>query len=203
MSVSTRLSRADLERLHKRFLALLPRIQLHAQIYFRSVKCPHKKEDCLAETVGLAYQWFLRLAQRGKDAAQFPSALAALAARAVRSGRRLCGQERARDALSWQAQQRHDFTVGKLPDFSTLHGTPLAEALRDSTRTPPPDAAAFRCDFPAWLATLSERDRRLVQDMAQGERTRHLARTYRLSPARISQKRRAYSTDWKQFHGEA
>jgi hypothetical protein len=192
-----------LERLHERFLALLPRIQLHAQIYFRSVRCPDKREDCVAETVGLAYQWFVRLAQRGKDAAQFPAALASLAARAVRSGRRLCGQERARDALSALAQQRHGFTVGKLPDFSTLHGTPIEEALRDNARTPPPEAAAFRCDFPAWLATLSDRDRRLVQDMAQGERTQRLARKYRLSPARISQKRRAYHADWKQFHGEA
>jgi hypothetical protein len=55
------------------------------------------------------------------------STLATVAARAVRSGRRVCGQERAKDELSALAQQRHGFVVEKLPDCSTSAGTP-AEA---------------------------------------------------------------------------
>ena len=39
-----------LESLHAGFLALLPRIELHARIYFRYLKCPHGKEDAVATT---------------------------------------------------------------------------------------------------------------------------------------------------------
>src|SRR5262249_26223973 len=72
---------------------LLPRILLHAQVSFRHLKCPHKKEDAIAETVALAWAWYVRLARKGKDAARFASALASYAARAAKSGRRLCGQK--------------------------------------------------------------------------------------------------------------
>ena len=101
----------------------------------------------------------------------FPTALATYAARAVRSGRRVTGQLKAKDAMNPHAQQRRGFCVGKLPDFSTLSDNPLQEALIDNTQTPPPEQAAFRIDFPAWLDTHSKRDRRMILDMAQGERT--------------------------------
>ena len=79
--------------------------------------------------VALSWKWFLRLAQRGKDPTQFPSAIASYAARAVRSGRGVCGQENGKDVLSPLAQRRHRFTVGKLPDHETLSDNPLCDAL--------------------------------------------------------------------------
>ncbi len=127
---------APLSPLHASFLAILPRILQHGRIYFRHLKCHHRKEECLAEMRGLCWKWFIRLAEKGKDATQFASALASYAAKAVRSGRRVCGHEKARDVLSPVAQQRHGFAVGKLPDFSTLDGNPLEEALIDNTVSP-------------------------------------------------------------------
>ena len=50
--------------------------------------------------------------------------------------------------LSPLAQQRKGFTVGKLPDYGTLNGTPLEEALHDNTRSPVPEQVCFRLDFP-------------------------------------------------------
>jgi hypothetical protein len=93
-------ARPDLVALHAEFLSLLPRIERHGRVYFRDVRCPHKKEDFLAEMAALAWKWYVRLARRGKDVTRFPSALASYAARAVRSGRRLCGKEKAKDVLS-------------------------------------------------------------------------------------------------------
>ena len=55
----------------------------------------------------------------------FVCALAAYAARAVNRGRRVCGHEKAQDVLSPVAQRKHGYAVGKLPDFSTLDGSPL------------------------------------------------------------------------------
>src|SRR4051812_40873880 len=93
-----------LDALHARFLALVPRIELHGRVYFRHVKCPQKRADAIAEMVALCWKWFVRLALQGKDASQFPSALARFAACAVHSGRRLCGQEKSKDVLSPVAQ---------------------------------------------------------------------------------------------------
>jgi hypothetical protein len=59
-----------------------------------------------AEVVAICWRWFRALAHRGRDAAEFASALAGYAARAVRSGRRLVGQEAVNDALSPLAQRR-------------------------------------------------------------------------------------------------
>ena len=58
--------------LHIVFLALLPRIERHGRVYFRHVKDPARKEEFIAEMVGLAWKWCRRLAQRDKDVLRFP-----------------------------------------------------------------------------------------------------------------------------------
>lgn len=186
-------------RARARFLIILPRIRRHATIYFRRVRCPHHQEDLVAEAVALAWKWFVRLEERGKDATRFPSVLATFAARAVRCGRRVCGQLPARDVLSEAAQQRHGFAVGKLPDCSTLNGNPLEEALTDNTQTPPPDQVQFRIDFPTWVGTHTRRHRRMIGDMAMGERTILIAKNYKLSQARVSQLRRQFAEHYREF----
>ena len=110
-------SLARAARLQQTFVAdILPRVEAHGRVYFRHVRCPHQREELLAEMVGLCWKWFLRLVRRGKDVLQFVSALASYAARAVRSGRRVCGRERRKEVLSPVAQRRHGFAVGRLPD---------------------------------------------------------------------------------------
>lgn len=189
----------SVEDLHTVFLKVLPRIETHARIFFRDVRCPQERDERVAETIALAWKWFVRLAARGKDMSTFVTRFIALAALGVRCGRRLCGQEPARDVMSDLAQRRHRFVVGKLPDYDTLEGNALTEALHDNTRTPPPDAAAFRCDFPEWLFALPERDRQLAIDMARSETTKHLAAKYGLSTARVSQLRREFKEGWTEF----
>ena len=188
--------------LHARFLAILPRIERHGEVYFRHVKCPHRKEELLAEMYALCWKWFVRLDRRGKDVLGFVSALATYAARAANSGRRVCGHERAKDALSPLARRKHGFAVQALPDYSPLSGNPLEEALTDNTASPVPEQAAFRLDFPAWRLAHCERDRRLIDLLLLGERTKDVSREFGLSQGRISQKRRALHDDWRRFHGE-
>jgi hypothetical protein len=188
--------------LHAAFLSLLPRVESHARIYFRHLKCPHRKADAIAETVAIAWRWFLRLVEMGKDAAQFVSTFAVLAARHVRSGRKLCGQEKSKDVMSPLAQQRYSFTVSPLPEGNSLEGNVFDEALRDNTRSAVPDQVAFRVDFPDWLASLSERDRRVVEQLILGERTRDVARRFGISPGRVSQLRREFHLAWLAFCDE-
>jgi hypothetical protein len=79
---------------------------------------------------------------------------------------------------------------------------PLAEALIENTVSPVPDQVAFRCDFPGWTKTRTCRDRRMIHEMARGERTKDLAHRFKLSPARVSQLRQQFHDDWQRFIGD-
>lgn len=188
--------------LQERFLALLPCLERRWRAAFGHLRCRDRRQEALHEMLALAWQWHVRLARRGKDATHFPNALARFAAQAVHSGRRLCGQEKTKDVLSPLAQRRRGFTVGKLPDVSTLGGNPLAEALIENTATPVPEQVSFRLDFPCWRRRHRARDRQLIDQMLQGTRTLELARQFGLSAARISQLRRAFHADWLHFLSE-
>jgi hypothetical protein len=205
----------SLDQLHARFLAIVPRIELHAHISFRDVTCAAQKADCIAETIALCWRWFQRLAEQGKDAREFVSALAGYATWAVRSGRRLCGQLRANDVLSELAQRRHGFAVQPLSSsdptswaarsgtaHSQQHGIAYAERLRDNTVTPPPEAAAFRIDFPQFLHTLTDRDRRLAEYLSLGHPAAKAADRFGLSPGRVTQLRQRWCQEWRAFQGE-
>jgi hypothetical protein len=198
--VTTPTHPAALSRLQVAFLAsVLPKVVSHGRVYFRHLKSADRKEEYIAEMVALSWRWHLRLAERGKDATQFPTAIATFAARAVRSGRKLAGMDRARDVLSPQAQQRQGFAVGKLPDCSALDGSPLHEALHDNTQSPVDEQVCFRIDFPSWRASRTERDRRVLDDLMVGERTSDVAGKHGLSPGRVSQLRREFHYDWEFF----
>jgi hypothetical protein len=189
--------------LHSGFLALLPRIRRRAEIAFHFLRCPAERADCVADAVALAWAWYRRLAQRGKDAANFAAALATFAARAVKAGRRVAGSESAKDVLSVTAKLRHGVKVLRLPERVDRANPGWREALAGNVRTPPDEQAAFRLDFPAWLATRTDRDRRLIADLAVGERAGDVARKFGLSAARVSQLRQEYCVDWSRFCGEA
>jgi hypothetical protein len=203
------------EALHAHFLAILPRIEAHAQVRFAFLRCPGKRDDAVAEVVALCWCWFRRLVAQGKAIDQFVSVLADYAVRHVKSGRRLCGQEKAKDVLSPRAQRLKGFAVERLPSsillshnalYSDPHSKDLIDAfeerLRDNTQSPVPTQAAFRIDFPAWLSQLGARNREIAQDMALELGTFELAQRHNISAGRVSQLRRELHLDWRQFHGE-
>jgi hypothetical protein len=200
--------------LHAAFLAILPRVEQHGRIYFRHLG-PHRKADAIQEMRGLAWKWFLRLHERGRDPAEFVTTFATLLARAVNSGRRLAGMERSKDVMNPATQRRRGFRVEPLPSSTRtsheeLYASPIGQALldafeerlRDNTVTPPDEQAMFRIDFADWLRTLTARERRLIRAMSRNERTLDLSREFELSPSRISQLRREFWLDWHRFLGD-
>jgi len=187
-----------LDALQAGFLAILPRIERHGQVVFRHLpSC--KKEEAIQEMCCLAWKWYCRLVERGKNIAEFSSGLADFVARNIKRGRRLCGEEGARDVLSPFVQQRHGFAV----KTHGRHGSVLADALTDNTATPPDEQAAFRIDFLDWQASYGERDLNIMDDLMRGERTGAVSRKFGLSPGRVSQLRRSYAEDWQRFQGES
>jgi hypothetical protein len=185
--------------LQSRFLALLPKLERHGRICFRHLRCLHQRAEAQAEMVALAWHWFVRLARRDKNPEAFVTVLASFAARAVASGRRLCGQEAAKDVLSPLAQRRHGFAVQKLHPYSASLRSPWEEAVRDNTQTPVPEQVVFRVDFPAWRGIQTERNRQIIDQLLMGEPTGSVARIFDLSPGRVAQLRREFHDDWLQF----
>jgi hypothetical protein len=198
--------------LHARFDLILPRIELHGRIYFRHLRCPHRQADAIQEMRALAWKWFVRLAEKGKNPADFMATFVGFLARAVKSGRRVAGMLKAKDVMNPLAQQRHHFKVEPFPfahraDHERLYSDPRGqelhdayqERLKDNTITPVPEQVAFRIDWPAWLATLTARERRMIRLMARNERTLDLSKQFDVSPARISQLRREFHEDWLRF----
>jgi hypothetical protein len=68
-------------------------------------------------------------------------------------------------------------------------------------RTPVPDQAAFRIDFPIWLASLPSRNRRIAEALALGHSPKKVARRFRLSPNQIRSLRRGFYLSWRKFRG--
>src|SRR4051812_81586 len=63
------------------------------------------------------------------------------------------GQLKSKDAMNELTQARCGFIVATLPEYETMEGNPLMEALKDNRQTPPDEQATFRIDFPAWQGT--------------------------------------------------
>ena len=107
--------------------------------------------------------------------------------------------------LSPVAQVRHDFAVARLPDRAgvpTPDSKPdaFADALADNTKSRVPDQVAFRLDFPRWRRTFRTRDRKVLDALMTGGRTDEVADRFGISPARVSQLRRAFEQSWAAFH---
>jgi hypothetical protein len=192
------------------FLALLPKIRTCAFLYFRHIPCPDTKADKVAETIALAWKWFLRLEEQGKDVARFPSVFVGYLTRAVGCGRRVCGLERGRDVLNPIAQRRNGFKVESLPTslrnslenlYAHAQGQTLQDAfeerLRDNTQSPVPDQAAFRVDWPTYFNSLTDRDRRLAEFLALGHTAKQAAYAFGISAARVTQLRQRWCREWR------
>lgn len=195
-------SNAPFAHLHAAFLTLVPILKRQASFIFRYIDCPDTRENAITETIGLGWKWFVGLAERGKDARDFPVAFATLAARSVKSGRGVCGQESSKDVHSHLARKRRGFQVERLQERGLDDDIGWQQALHDNTATPVPDQVVFRLDFPAWLSRLSDREERIAKQMAIGEKTSCLAKKFGLSWGRISQLRHELHDDWNEFQGD-
>jgi len=146
---------------------LLPKIESHARVFFRHIRCDDQRADKIAESVAVAWQWYRRLAERGKDVNQFLITFIRLAARAVRSGRRLCGMERAKDVLSPRAQRRHGFRAEPLPQ-STRRSHDCLHSLIRGLATKRSWRCRHRCRAAALNSPPGRRSRRSALFLSVG-----------------------------------
>ena len=199
---------------HHDFLALAPVVERHARVAFRALDGA-AREEAVAEAVAAAFAAHVALKARDRDPAAFPSTLATYSVLRVKDGRHVGGRSSSRDVLSRKAQQRRGFRVEPLPAPARTAGEglyarargrreqrALEECLRDNRQTPVPDQVAFRIDFAAFLATLTERDRRMALALAEGHPAKQVARRFGLTPGRVTQLRQRWRREWLAFQEE-
>ena len=187
-------------RMQQRFVSMLPAIQQQAAHRLRNYP-QHEQEELMAEVVVLAFCMFAMLAKRGRIDLAYPTPLAAYGCRQALAGRRAGASLNVNDVTSRHCQQRKQIRVERLDRFDTKRGE-WREAVVEDHRTPVPDQAAFRCDFPEWLKTLTRRQRQIAETLASGEGTTRTAKRFKLSLGRISQLRRELHDAWCRFHGD-
>ena len=199
--------------IHADFMPLKAIVERHARIAFRHLAAADR-DEATSEALAATYASFVRLKIRGRDPAKdFPTRLAICGVWHVQRGRHIGGHTNAKDVMCWKAQRRHNFRVHSLTGANRRHlcerrvqsqGQPdtFEEILQENMRSSPADQAAFRVDFPIWLATRGQRDRERIHDLILGERTTDIAKKYRISLGRVSQKRRQLHRAWEKFHDE-
>lgn len=185
---------------HQGFLAMLPAIETHARIMFRNLDAA-AREEAVQEVVCNALAAYVRLVQLDKVSLAYPSVLARFAVAQTRDFRKVGGRLNCRDVLSEHCQRRKGIVVERLDKFDAEDGQWI-EAVVEDHRTPIPEQAAFRCDFPVWLSRLPRRNRRVAQALSVGRTTGEVAKRFRVSPGRVSQLRRELQQSWQAFHNE-
>jgi len=186
---------------HAQFLAMLPVIVMHARFIFQH-RDPEARDEAVQEVVANACQAYARLVERGRTGVTTPFVLAWYGIRQYREGRRVGTPLNIKDVSSPYCQQRRGLTVERLDRYDGEEGC-WKEVLVEDRHSTPADLAASRIDFPAWLATLAKRDRRIALKLASGESTGRTARQFKLSKGRISQMRKQLKEAWDAFVGDA
>ena len=183
------------------FLKMLPAIERRARITFRHLK-GDDRDEAVQETICNACLAYARLVDRGRADVATPSSLVLYAAAQFRDGRRVGSPLNINDVCSVYCQRRKGVKVQPLSRWNDGAGEWRDILVEDKTATPA-DLAASRIDFPAFLATLSRRDRRLAEKLATGESTSQAAKLFRISAGRVSQLRQELKRAWERFHEPA
>ena len=76
------------------------------------------------------------------------------------------------------------------------------ERLQENRRTPVPEQAAFRIDWPEFMRSLSQRDRHLAAFLSMGNSGKEAAEKFHLSPGRVTQLRQGWCREWRARQGE-
>jgi hypothetical protein len=181
------------------FLQMLPILNRYARFAFRRLRC-EAREDAIGETIANCLCVYRRLYSRNELHRAFASPLVRYAVAQYHDGRRVGTSCSSRDVYSTRARLEGDIEIHSLGTSSDQCEEWL-ECLTDNRRTPVPDQAHFRIEFPRWLGTQTNRNRQIAETLALGHSTGEVARRFNISAARVSQIRRELYESWTEFTG--
>ncbi len=182
---------------HAGFLKMLPRIERSARVAFRSLRAD-VRDDAVGEVIANCLSAYHRLYERSELHRAFASPLVRFAVAQYHAGRRVGTSQCGRDLYGTRTKKDGRVEIRSI-------GTPMEqrqawmECLTDNRRTPVPDQAHFRLEFPRWLRMQTRRNRQIAERLSLGYSTAEVARKFSVSPGRISQIRRELHDSWQTF----
>jgi len=180
---------------------MLPVILAHARYAFRLLT-PEAKAEAVQEVICNALSAFVRLVELHKTELAYPTVLALYGIRQTRDHRKVGSKLNVRDVMSPHCQAKKGIVVERLDQYDKDEECWREILVADRTCTPA-ELAASRIDVPAWLATLTPRDRKIAMQLGSGENTGTAAKKFNMSAGRVSQRRREMAQSWSEFIGDA
>jgi hypothetical protein len=183
----------------EKFVGMLPTIRRVARRAF-SDRDPEGQQEAIAEAIAASYAMFVALVARGRESLAYAVALAGYAVKRVSVGRMTATPSNCKDVSSRHCQLRSGLTLERLDRFDHREHA-WEEVVVEDRRAGPAEIACARLDIQEWFRRLTPKDRKIARYLAAGNTTTDAARRFRVSAARISQKRRQFLEGWKSFQG--
>ena len=183
------------------FLRMLPAIRKHAHIAFRLYDREYRDELVQAVLCNVCCA-LARLAELDRLDLAYASVLARYGVAQVRAGRMTGGSLNFNDITSCYCQRMKDVALERLDKYNDEEEA-WEEVLVPDDTCSPAELAASRIDFPAWLRTLSRRDRQLARFLAVGNRTREAAMQVRHERGYFISAPPQLQESWREFTGES
>ena len=143
-------------------------------------------DDVLQELSSIAYELYLSLVRKGKQA--FYTPIMRYAIGRFKEGRRFLGSDSV-DVLAERTRQlgRTDVCTGDILYSLTDRRANVTESIH------------FHIDFEDWYQKQSAKDKRIINLLAMGESPSDVARACDVSPAAITYRRRYYGKSWDEY----
>jgi len=150
---------------------------------------PDRREEAVQNTLCLAWKFFHRLFHQGRANPGILKSVLWYAIRQTKSKRTIQGTSRSKDALQYRERGRVKF---EQTDLDGLIGR----------STPVPEQVSFRMDVPAFLSTLTTRQRIMAHELAVGMTTSEVAKRHGVTPGAVSQFRKRFKDYYDAFFAE-
>lgn len=170
------------------FSAIVPDLIKMASVQFRDLD-PDARDEAVANTLALTWHGYVSIIRQGRgDEPGIVRSILWYSVKQTRAGRSV--------PTGIPAKPKDVFVYARRGRIK-LESVELREYVSDET--PVPDAVAFRLDFPAFLATLSDRQREVAVDLLSGMGTGECAAKHLVTPAAISQTRARIADQYAEF----
>jgi hypothetical protein len=146
-----------------------------------------RKEEAVQETVAITWRECQKLFERGENVVALLGRIIEFAAKGVRGGGRLVGQQPIRDVMS--PARRHGHCVGEPREH---------ERVEPSSA----DQVAVSVDLEEWLATLDPRRREIAEQLVSGLNTADVGRRRGVTRAAIYLVPKDLIAAWEEHFGE-
>ena len=189
------------EAIQARFLEQYPRIHQLASFQHRRLH-GDPRDEAIAETIARTWKAYLEKALSGLDPTLLLKSMVHYAALHVRAEKRIAGTYTG-DVMSRANRTQHNYQIAQLP---TSDDEETAGEVRKALRlrgTNPAEQAILNVDYEAFVATLTDKERGVMESLKAGLNLSDIARQRGISHAAVQDMRKTLARKWDEhFHDE-